>query len=83
MVAFIAGSDIVWKPFGFSTIIYKRLTAFYNQVDLFFFFFQFSPLIQDTVLRGTFNATLNNPIAPRLDNLGGVSAANHPFLLGV
>ena len=48
----------------------------------YFLYFQFSPLIQDTVLKGTFNATLNNPIAPRYD-LNGASAANHPFLLGV
>jgi hypothetical protein len=47
-------------------------------------YFQFSPLIQDTVLKGTFNATLNNPIAPQLDmsqHMG--TTAKHAFLLGV
>jgi hypothetical protein len=46
--------------------------------------FQFSPLIQDTVLRGTFNATLNNPIAAaQLDKFDHGIGANQPFLLGV
>ncbi len=50
----------------------------------FFVSFQFSPLLQDTVLKGTFNATLNNPIAPHMDAIGGVpGASNQPFLLGV
>lgn len=44
--------------------------------------YEFSPLIQDTVLKGTFNATLNNPIAPQLDIRAG-STTNQPFLLGV
>ena len=48
-----------------------------------FFSLQFSPLLQDTVLKGTFNATLNNPIAPRLETMPGVVPSNHPFLLGV
>jgi hypothetical protein len=26
--------------------------------------YEFSPLIQDTVLKGTFNVTLNNPLHP-------------------
>ncbi|KAK3090851.1 hypothetical protein FSP39_015224 [Pinctada imbricata] len=46
--------------------------------------YEFSPLIQDTVLKGTFNATLNNPIAPQMDmssHVGG--ATKHAFLLGV
>lgn len=49
-----------------------------------FFLFQFSPLVQDTVLKGTFNATLNNPIAPQLDmsqHMG--TSTKHAFLLGV
>ena len=50
---------------------------------LIFFSLQFSPLLQDTVLKGTFNATLNNPIAPRLETMPGVVPSNHPFLLGV
>uniref|UniRef100_K1R6T0 Uncharacterized protein n=1 Tax=Magallana gigas TaxID=29159 RepID=K1R6T0_MAGGI len=44
----------------------------------------FSPLVQDTVLKGTFNATLNNPIAPQLDmsqHMG--TSTKHAFLLGV
>lgn len=45
--------------------------------------YEFSPLLQDTVLKGTFNATLNNPIAPRMETMPGVVPANHPFLLGV
>ncbi|XP_048761282.2 sperm-tail PG-rich repeat-containing protein 2-like [Ostrea edulis] len=46
--------------------------------------YEFSPLIQDTILKGTFNATLNNPIAPQLDmsqHMG--TTAKHAFLLGV
>ena len=45
---------------------------------------QFSPLIQDTVLKGTFNATLNNPVAARMEAMGGpAGTTSHPFLLGV
>lgn len=46
--------------------------------------YEFSPLVQDTVLKGTFNATLNNPIAPQLDmsqHMG--TSTKHAFLLGV
>jgi len=32
----------------------------------FFSFAKLSPLLQDTVLRGTFNSTLNNPILAKL-----------------
>ncbi|KAK2190264.1 hypothetical protein NP493_85g07000 [Ridgeia piscesae] len=44
--------------------------------------YEFSPLIQDTVLKPTFNATLNNPISARVDYPPGASGAQ-PFLLGV
>ena len=30
--------------------------------------YELSPLLQDTVLRGTFNATLNNPVLAKLQN---------------
>ncbi|CAF4680977.1 unnamed protein product, partial [Rotaria magnacalcarata] len=30
--------------------------------------YELSPLMQDTVLRGTFNSTLNNPILTKLQN---------------
>lgn len=43
--------------------------------------YEFSPLIQDTVLKGTFNSTLNNPIAPLIDGMDNTRSA--PFLLGV
>ncbi|ESO83457.1 hypothetical protein LOTGIDRAFT_169322 [Lottia gigantea] len=45
--------------------------------------YEFSPLIQDTVLRGTFNSTLGNPLAGRLDSLHQGNTAKHAFLLGV
>lgn len=46
--------------------------------------FQFSPIVQDTVLKGTFNATLSNPIAPQMDMSSHVgSSVKHQFLLGV
>lgn len=47
------------------------------------FYFQFSPLIQDTVLKGTFNATLNNPITPQIESVHNAGTAKHAFLLGV
>lgn len=51
---------------------------------LFFLQFQFSPIVQDTVLKGTFNATLSNPIAPQMDMSSHVgSSVKHQFLLGV
>ncbi|XP_041363261.1 sperm-tail PG-rich repeat-containing protein 2-like [Gigantopelta aegis] len=45
--------------------------------------YEFSPLIQDTVLKGTFNATLNNPLAQQLDPVHHLQSAKHAFLLGV
>ncbi|XP_074648562.1 sperm-tail PG-rich repeat-containing protein 2-like [Tubulanus polymorphus] len=46
--------------------------------------YEFSPLIQDTVLRGTFNATLNNPIVPVMDTVRSApSTSKQQFLLGV
>ncbi|XP_071106668.1 sperm-tail PG-rich repeat-containing protein 2-like [Haliotis cracherodii] len=45
--------------------------------------YEYSPLIQDTVLRGTFNATLNNPVVPQVEPVHQGSAAKHAFLLGV
>lgn len=45
--------------------------------------YEFSPLVQDTVLRGTFNATLNNPIAPQMESIHTSNTAKHAFLLGV
>lgn len=35
---------------------------------IIFFYLKLSPLLQDTVLRGTFNSTLNNPILVKLQN---------------
>ena len=41
-------------------------------------------MVQDTVLKGTFNATLSNPIAPQMDMSSHVgSSVKHQFLLGV
>lgn len=46
--------------------------------------YEFSPIVQDTVLKGTFNATLSNPIAPQMDMSSHVgSSVKHQFLLGV
>lgn len=46
--------------------------------------YEFSPIVQDTVLKGTFNATLSNPIAPQMDMASHVgSSVKHQFLLGV
>jgi hypothetical protein len=45
--------------------------------------FQLSPLVQDSVLKGTFNATLNNPIAPHMSPAHGMGTTKHAFLLGV
>lgn len=44
--------------------------------------YEFSPLLQDTVLKGTFNVTLGNPVAPRLRNADQIKG-QHAFLLGV
>lgn len=55
-----------------------------THLTCFSFFLQFSPLIQDTILKGTFNATLNNPIAPQLDMSQHMGTnTKHAFLLGV
>lgn len=45
--------------------------------------YEFSPLIQDTVLKGTFNATLANPVTRKMDHMMRDAAVNQPFLLGV
>lgn len=45
--------------------------------------YELSPLIQDTVLRGTFNHTLNNPVMPVVDTPHAITNAKHAFLLGV
>lgn len=46
--------------------------------------YELSPLVQDSVLKGTFNATLNNPIAPHLSAAAhGPGTVKHAFLLGV
>ncbi|RUS85400.1 hypothetical protein EGW08_006843 [Elysia chlorotica] len=45
--------------------------------------YELSPLIQDTVLKGTFNHTLNNPVLPAADAPHSLSSAKHAFLLGV
>ncbi|CAL1526354.1 unnamed protein product [Lymnaea stagnalis] len=45
--------------------------------------YEFSPLIQDTVLKGTFNHTLNNPIMPVSGGYQATTNTKHAFLLGV
>ncbi|KAJ8023074.1 Sperm-tail PG-rich repeat-containing protein 2 [Holothuria leucospilota] len=45
--------------------------------------YELSPLLQDTVLKGTFNATLNNPVATRLEINKGTSHSKQAFMLGV
>ncbi|XP_041485229.1 sperm-tail PG-rich repeat-containing protein 2-like [Lytechinus variegatus] len=47
--------------------------------------YELSPLLQDTVLKGTFNATLNNPIAPQLELHRSQSQpmSQQAFVLGV
>lgn len=62
-------------------IIMSSVVAFVWTISSFYF--QFSPLIQDTVLKGTFNATLNNPITPHLESVHNAGTAKHAFLLGV
>lgn len=44
--------------------------------------YELSPLLANTVLQGTFNATLHNPVAPTVDN-GRTSTTRQAFLLGV
>nr|XP_006627374.1 PREDICTED: sperm-tail PG-rich repeat-containing protein 2 isoform X1 [Lepisosteus oculatus] len=43
--------------------------------------YELSPVIMDTVLKGTFNATLNNPLMNHGDCLKSQSSAQHPFAL--
>ncbi|XP_059161762.1 sperm-tail PG-rich repeat-containing protein 2-like [Physella acuta] len=45
--------------------------------------YELSPLIQDTVLIGTFNHTLNNPVVPPQGAPRTTTNTKHPFLLGV
>jgi hypothetical protein len=45
--------------------------------------YEYSPLIMDTVLRGTFNATLNNPVTKKYEDHGLLAGGNQAFLLGV
>lgn len=46
--------------------------------------YELSPLLQDTVLKGTFNATLNNPVAPAMNMASrAASTTQHAFVLGV
>ena len=44
--------------------------------------YDLSPLLANTVLKGTFNATLHNPIAPALQN-DTAASSKQAFLLGV
>ncbi|XP_067944512.1 sperm-tail PG-rich repeat-containing protein 2-like [Watersipora subatra] len=44
--------------------------------------YEYSPLIQDTVLKGTFNATLNNPITQRIQGSQPIKG-QQAFLLGI
>lgn len=57
------------------------------QINQFSFFSlshqQLSPLLQDTVLKGTFNATLNNPVATRMEMTKGTTHSRQAFMLGV
>ncbi|PIK59902.1 putative sperm-tail PG-rich repeat-containing protein 2 [Apostichopus japonicus] len=45
--------------------------------------YELSPLLQDTVLKGTFNATLNNPVATRMEMTKGTTHSKQAFMLGV
>nr|XP_002131399.1 sperm-tail PG-rich repeat-containing protein 2 isoform X1 [Ciona intestinalis] len=44
--------------------------------------YELSPLMANTLLKGTFNATLHNPVAPNAD-AGRTTTAKQAFLLGV
>jgi len=44
--------------------------------------YELSPLIANTLLKGTFNATLHNPIMPIMDG-GRANINKQAFLLGV
>ncbi|CAD5124583.1 DgyrCDS12856 [Dimorphilus gyrociliatus] len=44
--------------------------------------YEFNPLIQDTVLKGTFNATLSNPLA-NTSQSGSIPPSKQAFMLGV
>ncbi|XP_066568340.1 sperm-tail PG-rich repeat-containing protein 2 isoform X2 [Amia ocellicauda] len=43
--------------------------------------YELSPAIMDTVLKGTFNATLNNPLLNRAKFMHSQSSTQHPFAL--
>ena len=59
------------------------LTLTQHNLSLFLLF-QLSPLQMHTTLRGTFNATLNNPVAMSYDDgLERRSPSKQAFLLGV
>ncbi|BFZ03078.1 hypothetical protein BsWGS_06117 [Bradybaena similaris] len=45
--------------------------------------YELSPLLQDTVLKGTFNHTLGNPILPSSAPSQAQTNSSHAFLLGV
>ena len=45
--------------------------------------YEFSPLYADTLLRGTFNATLNNPVNKKYEDHGLLAGGNQAFLLGI
>lgn len=45
--------------------------------------YELSPLLQDTVLKGTFNATLNNPVATRMEMKKATTHSKQAFMLGV
>lgn len=44
--------------------------------------YEFNPLIQDTVLKGTFNATLSNPLSNTTEN-ANIPSGKQAFMLGV
>ncbi|XP_039248162.1 sperm-tail PG-rich repeat-containing protein 2-like [Styela clava] len=44
--------------------------------------YELSPLLANTILQGTFNATLHNPVAPAIDT-GRISTNKQAFVLGV
>ncbi|XP_019620275.1 PREDICTED: sperm-tail PG-rich repeat-containing protein 2-like [Branchiostoma belcheri] len=44
--------------------------------------YELSPLLQDTILKGTFNATLNNPVTTAYDTASQSETTKQAFLLG-
>jgi len=44
--------------------------------------YEFSPMYQDTLLKGTFNATLNNPLVPKEPKKSQLNTVNNKFSLG-